>query len=449
MRNTLTYEPIKALYVILVITTFLQSCIKHNDSTPGNTGTKSSTLLPASTGWQTVSTIPFMQPAAGLPGSYAITPYDITYNNGQLALLYSEDYKLSGVDGHNIFKLKLTNGRVDAKNTAVQLNYGRFQNAKPVYHFIPGSFTTVSAQFDNNDCYIFDGVTGIIGSANFGNAQPIYTMHYYEDSSILMGLIDSKTISAAWHYTYPQIRNFTYVTNEWSSDTTFWLHSTAFKLSDKKLYDLVLSTKGNRMYFSVIRNKQPIPVSGKPNFDIICRNIVPGLDAAKQYVLLATDIHDDMETVLLGEMVDDGNSYLTKLHCFRWKKGSSTLEKLYSDISINREISDAMLFSGVNTSQANEIRFLPDGTAYVLWQNLSAQGLTGPTTALYTINSAGVKEHGRIDNKIIGDQMNGQFLLRCCRYFNGAFYAVISPASEYYFDHTKPEFRAELVKLTL
>ncbi len=433
----------KTLYAALALIILATACKKEEKGDDPS----SAQLIPASTGWQRVSTIPYQKIVSGLPGNYAMTPYDLTSVGNELALLYSDDYKLFAVDGHIIMKLMLNDGPVDAAAKAVRLNYGRYNNAHPVYRFVPGSFTTISSQFLNNGCYIFDETMGMIASQELGSINALPTVRWYPDGNILASMKDGPYSSASWIYKYPAIGNFKYVVNEWTGDSTRNVASSSMKLNDDKVYDLVFSSRNNTMYFSVISNLHA-PQTGSANYEIICRNTVPDLDGSKQYSVVSSDVQGDAQTIVLGEWVYDGNPRIVKLTAFRWQKGATTLEKLYSIADVSEEMSQSIVTLTTNSSFPNEVRFMPNGSIYFLREYVTSQG-TGAYTALVIIGKDGIKESGKIEHVAMEKIKRVQFQLHCCRYLNGAFYAIVHPAEEYDYDVNAPEFRIEVVKLTL
>lgn len=130
----------KAFYPTLALLVLMSACKKNSDS--GSGGGSAAQLIPATTGWQLVSSVPYQNTVSGLEGQNSMTPYDLTLIGNDLALLYSDNYKLFAVNGHTIMKLKLNNGAVDFRN-AIKLNYDRGGSAIQLHHFIPGSFTTI------------------------------------------------------------------------------------------------------------------------------------------------------------------------------------------------------------------------------------------------------------------------------------------------------------------
>lgn len=437
----------KALYPILALLVLVSACKKTDDKEDG--GGSSAQLIPASTGWQRVCSVPYLNSVSGFPGENSMTPYDLTMVGNELALLYSDDYYITGGDHHIIRKLMLNDGTVDAKNKAVRLDYDRGADATQLHRFIPGSFTTISARFLNNDCLLYDEKGGPNAGQYFGGINVLPTVRWYSDGSILVGLNDGPHSSAAWSYQYPAIGNFKYIINEWTGDSTSNLLSSPMKLTDGNVYDLVFSKRNNTMYFSVIRNLNAPQTGTAPNYEVICRNAVPELDAAKSYAVVTSDVQGDAQTILLAEVsYSSGNPVYSRVFAFRWKKGATVLETLYSVSNIDQELGRNILALTTNTSFANEVRLTPDGSAYFLNEYYPSQGAASAYTQLVIINKNGIKEYGKIKAVDMQAIKKGQFGLHCCRYFNGAYYAVVHPMEEADYNIYAPEFRIEVVKIT-
>jgi len=437
----------KTVYSILALLLLLPAC-KKSDNTDTGTGS-SAQLIPAATGWQRVCSIPYQNAVSGFAGENAMTPYDLTMVGNELALLYSDDYKMFGVDGHTVMKLMLNNGTVNAKANAVKLNYDRGGNAVQVHRFIPGSFTTISAKFLNNECLLYDEAGGPNAGQNFGSINALPAVRWYSDGSILAGLNDGIHSSASWAYKYPAIGSFNYVVNVWNGDSTSNVLSSPMKLTDGRVYDLVFSKRNGTMYFSVIKNLNAPQAGSAPNYEMICRNAVPDLDPGKSYSIVTSDVQGDAQTILLAEVgYTGGNPSYSRLIAFRWQKGTTTLEKLYNVAIPDANLGQNILELTTNTSFANEIRLTPDGSAYFLRAYLSSQAPTADYTSLVIINKNGIKEIGKIHHAEMESIKRTQFGLHCCRYFNGAYYAIVHPMEEYEYDIHTPEFRIELVKIT-
>lgn len=435
----------QGLFAFLLLAT---ACNKSNDGSGSDSGNETfAPLIPASTGWERVSVIPYQQLISGFAGQNKMTPYDMTSVGSNITLIYSEDYKMYGVDGHNIMKLMLTNGTVDAKGKAVKLNYDRGGNATQVHRFIPGSFTTISCRFLNNECLLYDEAGGPNAGQNFGSINALPTVRWYSDGTILASMNDGPHSSASWVYKYPAAGNFKYVINAWNGDPTSNLLSSSMKLSDDKVYDLVFSKQNETMYFSVIRNLNQPQTGNSANYETICRNTVPELDGSKSYSILSSDVQGEAQTILLGEVAYDGNPRITGLVAFRWRKGATTLEKLYSVANVPIETGKTLLTLTTNTSFANEVRFTPDGSAYFLREYSSSQGNASAYTVLDIINKDGIKEIGKIEAVAMEKIKRTQFAIHCCRYLNGTYYAIVHPTEEYEYDANTPEFRMELVKI--
>lgn len=437
----------RIFYSFIALLVVVSACNKGNDAGPGN-GTQDQ-LIPASTGWRTVSSVPYVNTVSGEEGKNAMTPYDLTMTGNELALLYSDDYQMSGVGRHTIMKLMLNNGTVDAKAKAVTLNYDRGANDLQVHRFIPGTFTTLSARFLNNDCLLYDEHGGPNAGQAFGSINALPTVRWYADGSVLAGLNDGPHSSTSWAYKYPATGSFSYVVNVWNGDSVSNMLSSPMKLTDGMVYDLVFGKRNGTVYFSVMKNLNPAQPGAAPNYELISRNTVPGLDAAKTYAIVTSDVQGDAQTIVLAE-VDNagGNVVYTKLHALRWKKGATTMEALYSVAITDDDMGRKIRELTTNISFPNEVRLTPDGTAYFLREYQPSQGGGGTAyTSLAIIGKDGVKEIGKINVADMHAIRRGQYAVHTCRYFNGSYYAVVHPMEEYDYDKNAPEFRIEVMKI--
>jgi hypothetical protein len=440
----------KFFYPFIALVVMLLSCSKEDDANTNTNIGSSDQLIPASTGWERVSSVPYQNAVSGLAGANSMTPYDLSLVGDELALLYSDNYKFFAVNGHTVMKLMLNNGNVDVKTKAVKLNYDRGGNAIQIHRFIPGTFSTLSLAFQNNFGLLYDEAGGPNAGRNFGSINVLPTMRWYADGSILVGLNDGPHSSATWTYKYPATGDFKYIINEWNGDTTTNLMSSPMKLSDGNIYDMVFSKLNDVMYFSVLKNLKEPQAGSMPNYEMICRNTVASLDPNNSYQIITTDVQGDTKTILIGQnsFASNGSPWYSKLIALRWKKGTTTLEELYTFDNSDIDLGSKILGLSSNSQFPNEIRLTPDGSTYFLREYHASQVNNADYTALAIINKNGIKEIGKIKETEMEAIKRKQFGLHCCRYFNGSYYAVVHPMEEYDYSINAPEFRIEVVKIT-
>lgn len=124
------------------------------------------------------------------------------------------------------------------------------------------------------------------------------------------------------------------------------------------------------------------------------------------------------------------------------------MQTLYNVPVTDPAVSYAVMELSTNTSFVNEVRLTPDGSAYFMRRYQPSQGSATSFTALTVINGSGIKDLGKVTATEMQTARKGQFDLYCCRYFNGAYYALVYPVEETVYDRYSSAFRMELVKLT-
>jgi hypothetical protein len=432
-----------------LIAVSLSSCKKNDDK---NDPTNNTLLIPASTGWTKVGTVPYSNTIAGLPGGNAMTPYDLAVVDNQLALLYSEDYKLPGVQGHKTFKVKFAPGSSIPASTPLQRGGWSFCYSS---RFIPETFTPVYSKLDyiNSSTYnvlIYRDEDGPIAGNGFGIVSPALSpINWYSDGGLTMSL-RSENIADAVSYTFPNTGNFNIVSNEWNQDSTRWNSSDALRLSGGETNQFIISQKDSKVYFSLIKNTGTGNYP-KANFAMLARQEITELNGAAfgGNSIIASNVVNDKYTVLVGEV---SGTAITKVHCYQWQKGSSQFTKLYGNITVPEAVGKQLMSRGTTGVRPIEganavVKFTPDGTAYMIYhtyQNNSTE--PAKYTALATMNAEGLKILGKYT--ATDNTYYEQLGLDVCQYYNGAYYAVIFQRREDLYSISDPKFRMEIVKLT-
>ncbi|RYD99409.1 MAG: hypothetical protein EOP54_04100 [Sphingobacteriales bacterium] len=439
-------------YPFLILLLFAGACKKTRNNNKNNYN--NSSLIPSSSGWTKVASIANLKAVSGLPGGYAMTPYDLAVVDGQLALLYSEDYKLSGVQGHRVYKVKFTPG--GTLPASIPLQRGGW-NFSYVSRFIPESFTTVYMKLNyTNSIYealIYTDDAGPIAGNNLGYSTPgIWPINWYADGGLTMSVRDAGpangNLAYTFSYTFPNPGNFQVEVNQWSLDSTSWRTCDALRLSGGAINQLIISEKNDQVYFSII--KQDATAPPQHSFSTLLRQEMTELNGAKfgGNSVIASTVVNDKYTVLVGEV--DGTA-ITKVHCYQWQNGSNQFTKLYGDVSVPEDVGRQLMSRatiGVRPIEGADaaVKFTPDGTAYMLFSYVPTN-TSDPDkyTALATFNASGTKITGKYTSTNNGDYE--QFGLTTCQYFNGAYYAVVYQKRELIYDIDDPKFRLEIVKI--
>ncbi len=442
----------KIIYVAFAFLMLATACKKGNTPDKRETGS-SDPLIHESTGWEKVGAIPFINAVSAFEGSHGMTPYDLAVVDNQLALLYSEDYKMTGVQGTKTYKVKFTPGDVIPQSTPLQRGGWAFCYSS---RFIPGSFTPVYMKMEGSSYMvsIYRDDQGPIAGNNTDYVTPaIRPINWYADGGLTITTPGGDKQAYILSYTYPNTGNFKVEENVWRLDPTNWKAFDALRFSGGEINQFLVSTEGSKVYFSILKNNPAfVSTTGMdPSFFTLTRQEIPGLDAANfitANMIIASNVVGDKYTVLIGETAPGNMLVFAKVHCYQWQKGGTQFTKLYSNISIPEDIGRSFMGRATIGTRPVEgsgasVKFTPEGTAYMLYSNVQS----GKYTALAIVNAQGVKTMGKYAT---ADYPNGQYEqvdLGVCQYFNGAYYAVVYQKREDLFSIKDPRFRLEIVKL--
>lgn len=446
----------KTTYILLSLLLLAGACKKNKDAAKDDSGAAS--LINPSTGWEKVSAIPYKGLVLGFEGSHAMTPYDLAVVDNQLALLYSEDYKMTGVQGTICYKVKFTPGAAMGESVPLQRGGYSFCYSS---RFIPGSFTPVYMKMEGSvyTCSVYSDEDGPIAGSNTDYVTPaIRPINWYPDGGLTMTTPGGNKQAYVLSYTFPNTGNFKVAENVWRLDSTDWRSFDALRLSDGTTKQFLISVKGTKVYFSILENNPDfISTTGMdPSFFMLARQEMPGLDAANftsGNMMLASYVANDQYTVLIGEN-EPGSAGFKKVHCYQWQKGSAQFTRLYGDIAVPEDVGRNLMSRATIGTRPVEgadasVKFTPDGTAYMLYNYSPSNYVQNDRyTALAIINAGGTKIAGKYAAADYPDGQYDQLGLGVCQYYNGAYYAVVYQKRENIYSMKDPEFRMEIVKLT-
>jgi hypothetical protein len=439
------------IYAALVFLTLASAC-KKNSTKKENESTTGS-LINESTGWKKVGAIPAIHAVSAFEGSYAITPYDLAVVDNQLALLYSEDYKMSGVQGHKTYKVKFNPGSAIPASTPLQRGGWSFCYSS---RFIPGSFTPVYMKMEGSSytVSIYTDDQGPIAGNNTDYVTPaIRPINWYPDGGLTMTTPGGNKQAYVLSYTFPNTGNFTVTENVWRLDPTNWRAFDALRLSGGEINQFLISTEGSKVYFSMLKNNPDfVSRTGmEQSFFTLVKQEIPGLNAANfvtANMIIASTVVNDKYTVLIGETAPGSSTIFSKVHCYQWQKGTTQFTKLYGDINLPEDIGRSFMSRATIGTRPIEgadaaVKFTPDYTAYMLYSNIQSSKYT----ALAIVNAQGAKTVGKYATADYPNQQYEQIDLATCQYYNGAYYAVVYQKREDLFSINDPRFRLEIVKL--
>ncbi|WP_316791674.1 hypothetical protein [Pedobacter frigoris] len=439
-------------YAALAVLMLTGACKKNNASGEGENASSGS-LINESTGWKKVGTIPFIHAVYAFAGSNAITPYDLTVVDNQLALLYSEDYKMTGVQGTLTYKVKFTPGSaIPASIPLKRGGWAFFYSTR----FIPGTFTPVYMKMEgsNYTVSIYTDDALIAGNNTDYTTPAIRPINWYGDGGLTMSVPGGNKQAYVLSYTFPNTGNFSVTENVWRLDPTNWKAFDALRLSGGEINQFLVSTEGAKVYFSILKNNPDfISRTGmEQSFFTLTRQEIPGLNAANftsANMIIASTVVNDKYTVLIGETAPGGAGLgFNKVHCYQWQKGTTQFTKLYGDIALPADIGSSFMSRAAIGTRPVEgadaaVKFTPDYSAYMLYNSIQSSKYT----ALAIVNAQGAKTVGKYATADYPNQQYEQIGLATCQYYNGAYYAVVYQKREDLFSINDPRFRLEIVKL--
>ncbi|SDL15154.1 hypothetical protein SAMN04487898_115129 [Pedobacter sp. ok626] len=445
-------------YAALAFLIVVAACKKNKNAPDESKNGSSGPLINESTGWKKVGTIPFIHAVSAFAGSYAMTPYDLAVLDNQLALLYSEDYKMTGVQGNLTYKVKFTPGSPIPASIPLQRGGWAFCYSS---RFIPGTFTPVYMKMEGSSysVSIYRDEEGPIAGNNTDYVTPaIRPINWYTDGGLSMTTPGGNKQAYVLSYTFPNTGNFTVAENVWRLDPTTWRAFDAMRLSDGKVNQFLVSTEGSKVYFSMLKNNPDfVSRTGmEPSFFTLARQEMPGLDAANltsANMIIASNVVNDKYTVLIGETASAGSLGFNKVHCYQWQAGSTQFTKLYGDVAVPEDIGRNFMSRATTGTRPVEgsgasVKFTPENTAYMLYSYSPSNYVQRDKyTALAVVSATGAKTVGKYAT---ADYPNGQYEqvdLGVCQYYNGAYYAVVYQKREDLFSISDSRFRMEIVKL--
>ncbi len=421
----------KHLLLPIAAVLFLASCKKTDDSSGNNSNGNSDPLVPENTGWVRVATIKYggkYVDAGIVPNS--MTAYDIAVNNGALQVLYSEDKFENGDLFSFYYKASApAAGGSDPVVTEIK-EFPRVavhvdeESYRP--QFRPGTYNLETFQFIHSynslgyTLNLYDEAANkLTGKA--GLTQVSQTARMQPNGDILMGGVYS---SAALEMLYYNRAANTWILNlQSNADTEYNIAYTPFMVDgDPAPLAFRLYSKQMKSYLSVaefVQNSQypEPPYSTRlreehPEYaPTMMDGFKPVFSGTSSLVAYVTE-GASLTAVLVNKNTASGAYTLS---AYKWTKGATAFQKLYSSVSVSAELG-AKLEGGVAG------KCTPDGTVYVL---IDANSPTNNSRAyhLSLTNAGGEKTYGNV----YSTSTRYNAVVSTLHYINGAYYAAVTP----------------------
>lgn len=302
----------------------------------------STPLIPATTGWEKVGTVKYTYTNTGFAGQNSMEPIELMKVGDQVQLLYTENYRLTGVDGRTVYKGRYTAGSNDTMqltklNLAANGDESTY-GGKHYPHFIPGTFTAIAVKYFTNGAPnkylgVIDESSALL-SSHFIH-HPNRTPRIYSNGDVLDGTVNYSAL-AELDYFNSAAKAWTFI-NRTSHDTTQLVAYAPLRLTDGKLAGFNITNKGSKIYLSIAdadpaavdiadpayksRFMQEIPEFYDNYFDDKFPSIISSIQEGNTF------------TVVIGTYSSSA-SHATKLYAYKWTEGSTSFTPIYMAIPI-------------------------------------------------------------------------------------------------------------------
>jgi hypothetical protein len=393
----------------VVLTT---SCKKDSDSL--DPAVNGAPLISASTGWEKVGAVKYSYTTVGFANLNSMQPDELQMLGSDIAVLYSENYQLSGVQGRQYFKARCTPGNSDTATT-VKLSFGSGTNISGgglfVNRLIPEKYEAVSLKYQGSPyatlSVFYEANAGSTAAGSHFIHHDNYKPHVYSNGDVLAGTLNYSSI--------PEIDFFDRANRGWTffnsttHDTAQPADFTPLRLTDGGLAGLFIYYKGSKVYLAIADGD--LAATGNPLF-YRSRFLMEKTELSADFTMgIAPRIVAFLQegntiTIVVGSY-DAGKDYPSMLHAYKWTEGNSSFTTLYT---------------GTQLTEANWLKLkakaqcTPSGTVYA-WNadGVTAQLTTADASGIHTLG-----ETGNTENIQIG----------AVRWGGDAFYGVAYPGSD-------------------
>lgn len=439
----------KRILICLSILVTIASC-EEEVSKQENQNQSESWLLDPETGWEHVMTIPYEKPATALDGNDWLTAYDMTLIGDEIGILYSANYYIEEkgpVRQFHKIKFKENDFNVGSGTRLEVMG----TTSRTTFHsqLIPNSLIPVFINFAGTEqIELLDENDSKMGMLLTNHAEEI-NYHYTGNGNFVGAGLDDTYASHFWNLQYPQtifsISDIKSAKNRGSFASTLVI---PLKLSDDNYYTLSVGKEGIKTRYQVLKLLPEKDYNIEINYEIVSDGELTGIPASNlrnpNQSLVAYDVQSDVVTFVLADFEGINNPQINKLHCYRWNKTMNTFSTLWESPPVNLNLSKAILNNTRAEYKYRENRLTPEGTFYTLFtkEKYGDPDVGSQYTILYTVNAAGVKESGRLE-----ELYNNSVVITTCRYMKGAYYALVYPWGDSILKKGDEKFHLELVKL--
>ena len=415
-----------AAYIsLLCILTCILSC-KKSSNDPKSQSDSYSALVDESSGWKRVGMVKNTYSNVDQNANCDMTPYDLSFNNGKIQVLYSEDKYENGDKYPKYFKADCKVGDFGMVTNIDKFPFFAIQpyqlRTRPF--FIPGSFNTETLTFSHEPTIVYDEV--VLWDENASQITKInpycdlsYNIKPLANGDLLGGDVNNSNIGELDYYN-KATNKWTYI-NQSSGDTQYLITYVPIKIEDGTLLAFRLYTLGKSSFMSMadfdFKANYPTPFyktrfkESHPEYNpngLASNNFTPAYPT--EVKVIASNYESGKFAVVLMERDINKSSYT--LSSYIWNYGDKSFKKVYSNLPITRELGD------YSRNHKLDVGVTMEGTFYSLVND-------GNHYYLDLTSSEGEKKYGIVPTYIAS--ANYAPFLRCLRYFNGEYYAVATP----------------------
>lgn len=439
----------KRILFILIVLGILHSC-KEESIEPLSQNDSDNWLLDPSTGWKHVMTIPYEKDPAAREGIDWLTAYDMTQIGDEIGVLYSANYYLESKGPvRQFYKVKFKENESNVSGGTKLKVIGT--STRTTFHsqLIPNSLIPVFTNFAGTEMVeLIDENDSRMGMLLTEHAKEI-NYHYTANGNFLGAGLDNTYTSHFWNTQYPQavfsIPDIPTAKDRGSFKTAIVI---PLKLSDGNYYSVSVGKEGVMTRCQILKLYPEKNYHIEINYAVVYEGELSGIPAANlrspSQSLVTYSLLDDVLTFVLADFDEINNPKINKLHCYRWNMITNSFSTLWESDAVDLNFSKGILDNKHTEYKYRENRLTPDGTFYTLFtkEKFSEPNVGTQYTILYTVNSEGIRESGRLD-ELYGNSV----VITTCRYIKDTYYALIYPWENYVLKNGDAKFHLEVVKL--